>query len=170
MSAALVLWRISHNKNLLLAWSFVLDCGVVGSAALADAKWQKLKDKFKLFLKMGPNQNLSFYFCSFQIHFYRKKYGLQQDSNSDHQSRRHARWPLAHHHGPNTIKLFGLFKLWQTSHYIFLSNFGEIRSLFWLHSKEATALTIPSNLVMSLREINLTIKTHFKYKDTNLIL
>ena len=72
MSAALVLWRISHNKNLLLAWSFVLDCGVVGSAALADAKWQKLKDKFKLFLKMGPNQNLSFYFCSFQIHFYRK--------------------------------------------------------------------------------------------------
>ena len=40
------------------------------------------------------------YFGSFQTTFYRKIRMLQRDSNSDHQTRRQARWPLGHPHGP----------------------------------------------------------------------
>ena len=36
----------------------------------------------------------------FKYKFYRKHCMLQQDLNSDRRSRRWARWPLDHHHGP----------------------------------------------------------------------
>ena len=44
-------------------------------------------------------------FSSFQHKFYRKNCRHQQDSNSNWQSRRRARWPLDHHHlGPRRSK------------------------------------------------------------------
>ena len=60
----------------------------------------------KLFLKMGQSQPLFVYFVLFKHKFYRKNCRRQQDSNSDLWSRRRARWPLDHHHGP--LKTFSL--------------------------------------------------------------
>ena len=41
-----------------------------------------------------------FYFRSFQTQILQKICSLQRDSNSDRRSRRQARWPFDHHHGP----------------------------------------------------------------------
>ena len=49
---------------------------------------------------MGQLLPLFVYFCSFQKQFYRKKCRANWVSNSDHQSRRRACWPLGQHHGP----------------------------------------------------------------------
>ena len=55
-----------------------------------------------LFLKKRANSGLFlFIFVLFKHKFYRKNCRRQQDSNSDRWSRRRARWPLDHHHGPN---------------------------------------------------------------------
>ena len=47
-----------------------------------------------------PRPLFWFIFVLFKHKFYRKYRRLQWDSNSDRQSRRRARWPLDHHHGP----------------------------------------------------------------------
>ena len=60
-----------------------------------------------LFSKKGPTPaSLFVYFRSFQTQILHKNSSLQRDSNSDRRSRRRARWPLDHHHGPTLeIKL-----------------------------------------------------------------
>ena len=63
-----------------------------------------------LYLKWANLGLFLVYFRSFQTQFYRKNCRLQQDSNLDRQSRRQARWPLDHHHGPTYLSLFWSFQ------------------------------------------------------------
>ena len=63
-----------------------------------------------LYLKWANPGLIFVYFRSFQTQFYRKNCRLQQDSNLDRQSRRQARWPLDHHHGPAYLSLFWSFQ------------------------------------------------------------
>ena len=51
------------------------------------------------FLKNGPTPTSFCLFSFFQTQILEKNCRLQRDSNSDHQNRRRARWPLDHHHG-----------------------------------------------------------------------
>ena len=53
----------------------------------------------------GPTPASFVYFCSFQTQILQKNCRLQQDPNPDRRIRRHERWPLDHHRGPQFTSL-----------------------------------------------------------------
>ena len=72
-----------------------------------------LKSKWVFFLSFlnGPTPaSFLFLFSFFSITILQKNCRPQRDSNSDRWSRRRARWPLDHHHGPSEYSLI-LLKL-----------------------------------------------------------
>ena len=64
---------------------------------------------------MEAHVNVFCLFSFFSITILQKHCRPQRDSNSDHQSRRRARWPLDHHHGPTHVKVIKLF--WRKSRF-----------------------------------------------------
>ena len=69
----------------------------------------KTGSKCCIFLN-GPTPS----FLSFSLDLttrFQKNWKLQRDSNSDRWSRRRARWPLDHHHGPSKAFIFTVGRL-----------------------------------------------------------
>ena len=61
------------------------------------------------FVKIWANPGLFLFIFVFdKLKFYRKSWRRQQDSNSDRESRKQARWPLDHHTAPTRVFLFYL--------------------------------------------------------------
>ena len=61
------------------------------------------------FFKCANPGHFLFIFVHFKHKFYRKNCRRQQDSNSDHRSRKPALWPLDHHHAPYYLILSNNF-------------------------------------------------------------
>ena len=88
---------VALTRNLHKGMTLELQIGIV------ECLWHRPLESIIFFIKMGQQRPLSVYFRSFQTNILQKNYRLQLDSNSDRRSRRRARWPLGHHHGPSII-------------------------------------------------------------------
>ena len=106
---------------------------------------------------MGQHRPLFVSFRSFQT-FYRKNCGRQRDSNMDRWSRRGARWPLEHHHGPFKIK----FTIKCPSFMLNDDDLSKRRTK--VHLKNVWYLVVPSSL-SALGEIGLN-----RLPEMNLIM
>ena len=101
------IWKLVFSCSLLhIFWFMVHHHQILAQLSLLHPFVMKEVSTQNFFLKMGQSQPLFVYFVLFKHKFYRKNCRRQQDSNSDLWSRRRARWPLDHHHGP--LKTFSL--------------------------------------------------------------
>ena len=85
------------------------------------------------FLKMVQPRPLFCLFSLFSITISQKNCRPQWDSNLDRRSRRRARWPLDHHHGP--------------LHHLMLLDLGSYLGS-WAHSRPQIWLIVPNHFAL----------------------
>ena len=100
----------------VLSWAH--NVSKISAQILTYSEWSKLSHCLDLiirnalmFLKMGQPRPLFCLFLFFSITILQKNCRPQRDSNSDRRSRRRARWPLDHHHGPWNALMLALHNL-----------------------------------------------------------
>ena len=110
-------------------WEGVTCCWLTSKQVLHLSVFSSpLIETFRNFLKWADPGLFFVYFCSFQTQFVQKNCRRQQDSISYRRSRRRARWPLYHHHGP-LLTSRKLFHIPMLSAYLRLVISSELKNI-----------------------------------------